>query len=242
MKILRIIKSPKDITIPKGMTRKIKFGVSHCTAGPQNQTTQEIFNYWKRNNGWTTPGYHFDINPDGTIEQYVELDQVANGVKGFNKESIHFCYKGGIDTKGKAVDNRTEAQKKSQLMIIDRLKELFPNIVFLGHRDFSRDLNGNGILESWEWIKSCPAYDLRAWLTSQGLDKKVVPEKIVYKINSPLIWDDTVKAIQRALKIKDDGYYGKDTDTAVRLFQTQHGLAIDGVVGPKTAELLGVKL
>jgi len=242
MKIIRIITKPSDIFLPPGMRRVIKWGVGHCTAGPQNQTTQEIFNYWIKHNGWKTPGYHFDINPDGTIEQYVELDQIANGVKGFNQNAIHFCYKGGIDKNGKPIDNRTEAQKKSQLMIVTRLKELIPNIVFLGHRDFSTDLNGNGIIDSWEWIKSCPAFDLRSWLSSQGLDKAVTPSKIVYKLNNPLIKNDTVKAIQTALKIKADGFYGADTDRAVKDFQAKNKLTVDGVVGTKTAALLGVKL
>lgn len=168
MKVIRIIKTAADITIPKGMTRVIKYGVSHCTAGPQNQSTEEIFNYWKKHNGWVTAGYHFDIAADGTIEQYVEIDKISNGVAGHNSNSIHFCYKGGIDGKGNPIDNRTDAQKISQLLIIHRLKELFPNIVFLGHRDFSRDLNGNGVIDQWEWIKSCPAFDLRAWLATQG--------------------------------------------------------------------------
>lgn len=242
MKVIRIIKSASDIVIPAGITRSIKYGVAHCTAGPQNQSTQEIFNFWKKNNGWTNPGYHFDISADGTIEQYMEISQVANGVKGFNSNSIHFCYKGGIDTKGKPVDNRTDAQKASQLLIINRLKQLFPNIIILGHRDFSRDLNGNGIIESWEWIKSCPAFDVRDWLMRMAVGKVFIPEKIIYKLNTPLIKNEVVENIQDALGIEADGYFGAKTDKAVRLFQASKGLAVDGIVGANTAKLLGVKL
>jgi len=242
MKVIRIIRTAADIFMPQGMTRKISWCVCHCTAAPQNQSTQEMFNYWKNHNGWKTAGYHFDILADGTIEQFVEIDQIANGVAGYNTNAIHFCYKGGIDSKGNAIDNRTEAQKKSQLLIIKRLKELFPNAVFLGHRDFSTDTNGNGIIDKWEWIKSCPAFDFRDWLSKQGLDKVVVPMKIVYKLNYPLIKNDTVKAIQKALKIKVDGYYGSDTDKAVKDFQARNRLTVDGVVGKKTAELLGVTI
>lgn len=241
MKVIRIIKKASDIVIPNGMARAVKFFTSHCTSGPQNQSTQEIFNYWKSHNGWTKVGYHFMISADGTIEQCLEISEVSNGVAGFNKNAIHFCYKGGI-SKGKAVDNRTDAQKVSQLLIINRLKELFPNGVALGHRDFSRDVNGNGIVDRWEWIKECPAFDLRDWLSQQGLDPIMVPEKIVYKLNDPLIKNDTVKAIQKALGIKQDGYFGGDTDRAVKVFQAKKGIVSDGVVGPTTAKLLGVKI
>lgn len=242
MKVIRIINNPSDITIPKGMTRTIKFVVSHTTAGPQKQPTQEIFNYWKRHNGWTNVGYHFMIDYDGKIEQLAEISQITNGVKDFNTPSIHFCYKGGVDGKGNPIDNRTEAQKRSQLLIINRLKELFPNAVFLGHRDFSTDKNGNGIIERWEWIKSCPSFDLREWLASQGLDKKIIPQKIVYKLNTPLIKNDTVYAIQLGLNINADGWYGENTTAAVMVFQQKNNLTIDGIVGKNTAKVLAAKI
>lgn len=238
MKIIRIIRKPEDIVIPKGMARAIKYGVAHCTAGPQNQTTEEIFNYWKRVNGWNNVGYHFDINADGTIEQLAELSQVVNGVAGHNSNAIHFCYKGGVDKKGNPIDNRTDAQKESLLLIINRLKELFPNIIFVGHRDFSTDKNGNGIIDVWEWIKSCPAFDLRAWLAAVGFDKKVTPARIVYKLNSPLIKNQIVEAIQQALKISPDMVFGQNTSDAVKAFQFKKGLTIDGQVGEATAAKL----
>lgn len=237
----RIITKGDDIILPPDM-RTIKYGVAHCTSGPQNQSVQEILNYWEKHNKWSKPGYHFIIEASGKISQLVPINVASNGVAGYNSHAIHFCYTGGISAKGEAIDNRTEAQKVSQILIIKRLKELFPNIVILGHRDFSTDTNGNGIIEKWEWIKACPSFDVREWLSAVGLDKHVVPSKIVYKLNYPLIKNDTVKLIQKALGVVDDGYYGADTDKAVKAFQAKHNLVVDGVVGPKTAELLKIKL
>ena len=43
-----------------------------------------------------------------------------------------------------------------------------------------------------------------------------------------------VKALQAALGVAADGYFGIDTTAAVRQFQAAHGLTVDGLVGPAT--------
>lgn len=57
---------------------------------------------------------------------------------------------------------------------------------------------------------------------------------------------DAIKEIQQRLKDwgyykgNVDGYYGAITQDAVIAFQKKHGIAVDGIVGAKTAEKLGV--
>jgi hypothetical protein len=51
-----------------------------------------------------------------------------------------------------------------------------------------------------------------------------------------------VKAVQRRLKVSVTGYYGRQTEAAVKRFQRSRGLKVDGIVGPATARALGVKL
>lgn len=243
----RIIKKPSDIVLIPGM-RKIKFGVGHCTSGPLKQSVHEILNYWEKHNGWNTPGYHYLIDHTGKIWELVRIDKISNGVKGHNENSVHFTCIGGIDSNGKAIDNRTEEQIASQLMIISRLKELIPNIIFLGHRDFSIDKNGNGIIEVWEWIKACPGYDLRAWLKQKMIDIMLIPEKIVYKYNTPQIKNEVVGDIQIALRnfgfysAKIDDFFGEKTEIAVKAFQEFKKLPITGIVDKQTASLLNIKI
>ena len=43
-----------------------------------------------------------------------------------------------------------------------------------------------------------------------------------------------------ALDLKEDGIFGAETEKAVRQFQADKGLTVDGVVGPKTWRALGV--
>lgn len=54
----------------------------------------------------------------------------------------------------------------------------------------------------------------------------------------------TVKKLQAALGLDDDGIFGSGTERAVRAFQEQNGLSADGLVGPDTIgalDLFGVK-
>lgn len=49
-----------------------------------------------------------------------------------------------------------------------------------------------------------------------------------------------VVTLQKMLGITADGIFGSKTETAVKKFQNEHGLDVDGIVGPKTWEALGV--
>lgn len=154
--------------------RKIRRIVLHCTSGWPDQTTESIKNYWKNNLGWKSVGYHRLISADGRIEKLADLAEVTNGVAGYNSDSVHICYKGGLvnveTVKGKTKytygDTRTEAQKKSfGEAIANVIWELWErgqpvdDITVVGHRDLSKDLNGNDIIEEREWVKICPTFD-----------------------------------------------------------------------------------
>lgn len=140
--------------------RNIQFIAVHCTAGSQKQTIEDLKKEFK-NKGWQNPGYHYVVDPKGGVHQLLDEDRVSNGVKGFNSVSINVAYIGGIDSKGKAVDNRTEAQKQSLRSLLSILKKRYPNATIQGHRDFSPDKNGNGKVDPWERIKECPCFEAK---------------------------------------------------------------------------------
>lgn len=137
--------------------RNINYLVLHCTATPQNTKVESILKYWKNNLGWKNPGYHFIILPDGTIVPLQPIEKHSNGVAGYNADSIHISYIGGVDSKGRAIDNRTDAQKQAQIELLQRFKKQFPNARIRGHRDFP------GV------TKSCPSFDVLEWLDCVGI-------------------------------------------------------------------------
>ncbi|WP_346236169.1 N-acetylmuramoyl-L-alanine amidase [Niabella insulamsoli] len=130
--------------------RKINYLIIHCTATPQSTTIDSIKNYWKNNLGWKNPGYHYIIEPNGNVVNLLPIDKVSNGVGGWNSQIINISYIGGIDTKGRAMDNRTPEQKAAILRLLKELKAKFPKASVAGHRDFPNV------------HKACPSFNAKA--------------------------------------------------------------------------------
>jgi N-acetylmuramoyl-L-alanine amidase len=129
--------------------RKIDYIVIHCTATQPNATKQSILNYWKNVLKWKTVGYHRLIDANGVINELAKYEDITNGVKGYNHNSIHFSYIGGIDVKGNPKDTRTSKQKESLLYLIKQAKKQFPNAIVQGHKDFE------GVK------KACPSFEAK---------------------------------------------------------------------------------
>lgn len=75
--------------------------------------------------------------------------------------------------------------------------------------------------------------------------KPVLTRELYY--TNPMIHGDDVGLLQIKLNGMDyncgtaDGYFGKKTEMAVKNYQSDEGLTVDGVVGKKTAEALGFR-
>lgn len=141
--------------------RPIKRIILHATATTQNATVEAIKNYWKNVLGWNQVGYHYIIGVNGERHILAHLSQITNGVYGFNKTSVHIAYIGGRNG-----DDRTPAQKREMKKLIQELRSdkiLGPVPVF-GHRDMYGDTNGDGLIDSRDWKKQCPSFDVGQWL------------------------------------------------------------------------------
>jgi len=172
------------------MKRTINAIVIHCAATPNGKTFKAVdVDAMHRNRkppftrdsqarrnfnpDLTSIGYHFVIDVDGTIETGRSLEEIGAHVQGSNARSIGICMIG--------TDKFTEAQWKSlreclinlaskilgrTIMTADSMLKSFSDagITIKGHRDYSPDLNGDGIIERNEWLKICPGFDVAAWI------------------------------------------------------------------------------
>ena len=119
--------------------------------------------------GFDDIGYHWIVTRDGIIRNGRDTDNDGNIAEeigahayGYNQESVSVCWIGSVDEQGNAVDNRTDAQVMALLSMAFMLRLDYPKAELLGHRDLSPDLNGDGRITRFEWMKQCPCYDVRA--------------------------------------------------------------------------------
>jgi len=130
--------------------RDIDYIVIHCAATmPSMDVPIERVKKWHLDRGWSDIGYHYYITRDGEIHKGRKLSTIGAHVRGYNSKSIGICYEGGINESGEPEDNRTKAQKKSLLKVVQILKFVFSNAIVQGHRDFP---NVN---------KACPSFDAK---------------------------------------------------------------------------------
>lgn len=147
----------------KKSKRTITDIVVHCTGSAYGTdlSAADIRRMHVKDKGWADIGYHYVVRLDGTIEPGRDVDIIGAHVSGHNAHSIGVVYVGGLDKNGKAMDTRTENQKNALLNLLLMLRKLYPQARISGHRDFSPDRNGDGIISPCEWIKSCPCFDAK---------------------------------------------------------------------------------
>lgn len=127
----------------------------HCTASNQTWDVKELWAEFKAK-GWKQPGYHYVITTDGAIHQMLAVEEVSNGVKGYNATAINIAYVGGISRQGKktvAVDNRTPEQKASLRKLLGILRQKYPAARIMGHRSIWGEDTPS------KWLKSCPCFN-----------------------------------------------------------------------------------
>lgn len=112
--------------------------------------------------GWHNPGYHYVVRLDGTIDQILPESRIANGVKGYNADSIHICYVGGLLKKDKGegksekslpaklepANTMTSQQRSSIVHLLHDLRIRYPTATLHGHNEFA--------------AKACPCFDVRS--------------------------------------------------------------------------------
>jgi N-acetylmuramoyl-L-alanine amidase len=139
--------------------RKIRYIVVHCSATQNGKRiTAADIDRWHREKGWAKIGYHYVIEIDGTVQKGRDDSEIGAHVAGSNANSIGICMIG--------IDKFTPDQWRSLRDLHATLSASHLDAEWLGHRDFSPDKDGDGVIEPFEWIKTCPGFDVRGWVAA----------------------------------------------------------------------------
>jgi len=180
---------------------------------------------------------------NGYVEKYNDgkcFEFITNGVAGNNSNSVSICYIGGIEVIGKdkkgqniykGKDTRTVAQKASFEVVIDQFlswctksgKDINKNLSMVGHRDFSKDKDGNGIIAPFERIKECPCFDaIKEYENYTSPDRKGLLPTVktptslpIFKFYSVVSGDNLIKIATKlkttVTKLKKENSLNSDT-------------------------------
>lgn len=172
------------------MKRALNAVVIHCAATPNGKHfTAESIDSMHKARGFKRDsqaarslnptmkhiGYHYVIELDGTIRTGRGLEEIGAHVQGSNARSVGICLIG--------TDKFTREQWESLRVCVTNLASIIQGkahsdhvsalrafkdmgISIKGHRDYSPDKNGNGIIERTEWIKTCPGFSVNEWIKS----------------------------------------------------------------------------
>ena len=152
-----VVKKPGDVRD----VRKIHTLVWHCTATPEGKEFTVVqIDRMHRERGFTKIGYHKLFHLDGGVSEGRPEYEVGAHVSGHNTGTIGYSYVGGVDKDNKAKDTRTPAQKESMLEWTKIAARIYKLRAVVGHRDLSPDLDMDGVVEPWEWVKQCPCFNV----------------------------------------------------------------------------------
>lgn len=106
--------------------REINEIILHCSATKESQyVTIDDIRRWHKQKGYTDIGYNWVIDRNGYLCKGRDINQVPAHCLGHNKNSIGICYIGGLDSKGKSKDTRTDEQKKTMYQIVRELMNTY---------------------------------------------------------------------------------------------------------------------
>lgn len=127
-------------------------------------------------------GYHYVIDLDGYIDPGRALVEVGAHVAGFNAASVGICLVGGAERDARYTQPQWDSLARLVATVcrqksVPLQAPLYPRRGggVCGHRDLSPDINANGEIEPTEWLKTCPGFDVSAWI---GRGCKPAPQQV----------------------------------------------------------------
>ncbi|MDQ0257008.1 N-acetyl-anhydromuramyl-L-alanine amidase AmpD [Evansella vedderi] len=206
---------------------------------------QSFANYHVNFNNWPGIGYHFVILRDGAIQWTNDLQTTSFHTGGRNTGNIGICLVGS----GQFTDEQLE--RLVTLIVHLRMDLSVPVRRVLGHNEHPDQttacpsLNMDRIrnqVEAGRTTAPAPGDTVEP----EGNGGEDMPVNLPTRTLRRGDHGEQVRRLQNALmqagvnlpQFGADGIFGQETERAVRRFQREHGLTIDGIAGPETYQRL----
>ncbi|GEM_PF-7002828 len=201
----------------KRFTKSPQRIVLHHSGASADQTVEQIHNYHINHNGWLGIGYNALVDKNGNVFWSRGIEYVGAHCKGYNETSVGICAIGNMET-----GQMPEKQKTSIIKLVQDIKTFYPSITTVcGHKELA--------------ATDCPGKNYPLEEIKNSKAQAIVKEtKQTLKFGSR---GNEVKTLQQMLIShgvnpgKVDGIFGKNTEKAVKEFQTKEGIVVDGIVG-----------
>ena len=238
------------------LSKRVKTNMIVLHHAAAKECTPQQVHQWHLNRGWSGVGYHFFVSRSGKIYRGRPEYAIGAHATKYNSTSIGICFEGDY-----TVQSMPKEQLEAGKELVAYLKDKYNITNVKCHRDlmatscpgknfpFNEIANASNITIKENLVLSFqkaaiadgfefPKYGADG---SYGNETKSVMQKCVVKKRAEYKYKNATKLVQRLLDIKQDGLCGNQTSEAIKNFQKQNNLVIDGSCGPATwCALLGI--
>lgn len=184
---------------------------------------QAMRNFHVNTNGWNDIGQHVTLLPDGRFVTGRPFNKNPASISGYNTGAFAVEMIGNFD-KG---NDRFEGKQKDSMIKLARYFDQKGRYIRFHRENASKTCPGTGIDKN-EFMKEVKGEDkLRYGKTLRKGDKG----SVVKQLQQDLIALGYSKYMQ---PYGADGSFGAATENAVKAFQKDNKLSVDGIAGPKT--------
>jgi N-acetyl-anhydromuramyl-L-alanine amidase AmpD len=183
----------------------------------------EEIHYWHLQKGWSGCGYHFFVRKDGLVYKGREENIVGAHCKNHNTGSIGICAEGDYSK-----ETMTKLQKEAIVELCEYLIGKYEIKNIYGHKEL-------GVIECPG--EKYPLQEIKEEAKSNVNLGNSYSGYLIKENSNKFDWN-VVKIQRRLVELGyniglcgADGYFGGDTEKAVREFQGDVGIVVDGVVG-----------
>lgn len=219
------IKDLRSITPRTNGTRKLSAikNIARHYSATKTGNWAAFWRHWNGKLGWGTGGYHEIILPDGTVELCYDPEEITNGVGGQNSYIYNIC----LVSDGTFTAAQEKVWEERAKYWMQRLN--LPVSAVKGHNEFPGQST------------ACPGINMntvRARLKGQTSSASSGVYHLEYGDKGNKVKEYQEKLKRAGYKIDIDSSFGPAMKSVVQQFQRDHGLAVDGLLGPATQKKL----